>query len=149
MGEDSAIKLPSGQKFIDLYSIENCKSMCDHESKCKGMEWSRSKNKCILVKKSNADGPKYGDYFFCSKGRYIPMHLHLIIWHNLWYMELIHLFTFFYICKMLLMHQDWPLIHLILRQDPKCLVNMALGIIRIWLCTFKSIYRQLIIYYII
>ena len=79
MGEDSAIKLPSGQKFIDLYSIENCKSMCDHESKCKGMEWSPSKNKCILVKKRNADGPKYGDYFFCSQGRYIPMHLHLII----------------------------------------------------------------------
>ena len=79
MGEDSAIKLPSGQMFIDLYSIENCKSMCDHESKCKGMEWSPSKNKCILVKKSNADGPKYGDYFFCSKGRSISMHLHLII----------------------------------------------------------------------
>ena len=78
-GEDSAIKLPSGQMFIDLYSIENCKSMCDHEPKCKGMEWSPSKNKCILVKKRNADGPKYGDYFFCSKGRSISMHLHLII----------------------------------------------------------------------
>ena len=79
IGEDSAIKLPSGQKFIDLYSIENCKSMCDHESKCKGMEWSPSKNKCVLVKKSNADGPKYWDFFFCSKGMYIPMNLHLII----------------------------------------------------------------------
>ena len=75
MGEDSAIKLPSGQMFIDLYSIENCKSMCDHEPKCKGMEWSPSKNKCILVKKQNADGPKYGDYFFCSKGKCVPMRL--------------------------------------------------------------------------
>ena len=52
----------------NLDSIGDCGFMCNNKEGCKSIEWSPSTNKCILVDEADADGPKYLDFIFCSKG---------------------------------------------------------------------------------
>ena len=41
--------------------------MCDETQECRSIEWSPSRNHCVILRAKNADGPQWEDYRFCSK----------------------------------------------------------------------------------
>ena len=67
-GIEWAISGPSGMLYNPLSSIGDCGRLCDNTAGCKAIEWSPSALKCVLINTANANGPKYLDYYFCSKG---------------------------------------------------------------------------------
>ena len=67
-GFQFAIRGPSGLFYNPFSFIDDCAKLCDGIEQCKAIEWSPSERKCVLINAPNANGPKYLDYLFCTKG---------------------------------------------------------------------------------
>ena len=67
-GVQYAIRGPSGLLYSPFSSIKDCARICDGIDDCKAIEWSPSRQKCVLINTAKSNGPTYLDYEFCKRG---------------------------------------------------------------------------------
>ena len=66
VGRQWAVRV-NGKLFNASPTLGTCGKTCNKYKDCMAIEWSPSKQFCVLIKRSDTNGPKFEDYKFCSK----------------------------------------------------------------------------------